>query len=308
MTDPSESADAFARPSIVFNGVNDMTTTNVLHQRLVPALALLLAGSALSAPAAKPAATSYAQGTLQYGQRVYYPQGCVHNGNRAVCSFTFVNQGQPLTVNAGIGGSELTGISFVDNGHVPHAPDAAYFIDPFGSQRNQLFLNKNDTGLMTVEFKDVDPAVTSGEFHLRDQIVGRIGVSQPNYNAQPGAAAPAGTAQVAAAAPQMPQGQPAQAQIPQTTTAAPCVAGTSSCNAQTKVNAAQANVAGWAGLVNSFKTMVPSAPAAAPAPAPSQQVTQPQVQALQPQAPGLTPQQLQALQLQQAGQSQQPHQ
>jgi hypothetical protein len=276
-----------------------MTKTNVLHHRLVPGLALLLAGSAVSAPAPRPAA-SYAQGTLQYGQRVYYPQGCVHNGNRAVCSFTFVNQGQPLTVNAGIAGSELTGISFVDNGHVPHAPDAAYFIDPFGSQRNQLFLNKNDTGLMTVEFKDVDPAVISGEFHLRDQIIGRIAVSQPNYNAPPGAA-PAGTAQVAAAVPQAP---PPQAQIPQTTAATPCVPGTSACNAQAKVTAAQANVAGWAGLVNSFKTMVPNAPAQAPA----QQVAQPQAQALQPQAPGLTPQQQQALLQQQAGQPQQPHQ
>ena len=298
-----------------------MIRLDLSHHRVVPLLALLAAAASVSAPAARNSAQSYAAGTLQYGQRVYYPQGCVHNGNRAVCSFTFVNQGQAITVNAGIAGSELTGISFVDNGHVPHAPDAAYFIDPFGSQRNQLFLNKNDTGLMTVEFKDVDPAVTSGEFHLRDQIIGRIAVAQPNYS--PPGAAPAAGAQVAGAAPQAPM-QPlqpqAQPQIPQT--AAPCVPGTSACNAQAKVTAAQANVAGWAGLVNSFKSMGPGAPApvqqVAPAPQPPAPALQPQAQAApaqvaqapqpQTQMPGLTPQQQQALQRQQAGQQQQPHQ
>jgi len=301
-----------------------MIKIDLSHRRVVPVLALLAAASAVSAPAARNSGQTYAAGTLQYGQRVYYPQGCVHNGNRAVCSFTFVNQGQAITVNAGIAGSELTGISFVDNGHVPHAPDSAYFIDPFGSQRNQLFLNKNDTGLMTVEFKDVDPAVTSGEFHLRDQIIGRIAVGQPNYSAPAGGAQVAG-AQVAGTAPQAPisQLQPQVQPLNPQSAAPSCVPGTSACNAQAKVTAAQANVAGWAGLVNSFKTMVPSAPAPVQqvAPAPQPQVPQPQAQAqvAQPQAaqaqapqaqapmPGLTPQQQQALQRQQAGQ-QQPHQ
>src|SRR5271168_461740 len=113
------------------NGAHNMIKIDLSHHCVVPILALLAAASAVSAPAARNSGQTYAAGTLQYGQRVYYPQGCVHNGNHAVCSFTFVNQGQPLTVNAGIGGSELTGISFVDNGHVPHGADAAYFIDPF---------------------------------------------------------------------------------------------------------------------------------------------------------------------------------
>jgi hypothetical protein len=287
-----------------------MIRIDLSHHRVVPLLALLAAASAVSAPAARNGAQTYGAGTLQYFQRVYYPQGCVHNGNHAVCSFTFVNQGQPLTVNAGIPGSELTGISFVDNGHVPHGADAAYFIDPFGSQRNQLFLNKNDTGLMTVEFKDVDPAVTSGEFHLRDQIIGRIAVAQPGTGA-PAVGAQAAGVQVAGTAPQVPMQQLQPQAAPS------CVPGTSACNAQAKVTAAQANVAGWAGLVNSFKGMVPGAPApvqqAAPAPQPQAQVLQPQAQAVQPQAPqpqaqmpGLTPQQQQALQRQQAGQ--QPNQ
>jgi hypothetical protein len=119
-------------------------------------------------------------GTLASGQGQYFPQGCVHNGNHAVCSFVLVNTGQLITLNAGYA---LYGVQFVDSGHVPHAADSAYFLDQWGSRQPQLVLQHNDRALLAVEFANVDPAVTVGEFHLASQIVAGIGVAQPVYNA-----------------------------------------------------------------------------------------------------------------------------
>jgi hypothetical protein len=119
-------------------------------------------------------------GTLESGERQYFPQGCVHNGNHAVCSFVLVNQGQLVTLNAG---AAMYGVQFVDSGHVPHGPDSAYFLDQWGSRQPQLVLQHNDRALLALEFASVDPAVTMGEFHLANQIVGGIGVAQPVYNA-----------------------------------------------------------------------------------------------------------------------------
>lgn len=289
-----------------------MTTIDRFHRRL-PASALLLI-AAIAAPALA------AQGTLQYGKRVYYSTGCVHNGNRAVCSFLFINQGVAATLNAGIAGSELTGIQFVDNAHVPHRADAAYFLDQFGTQQNQLFLNHNDKGMMTVEFATVDPAVSFGEFHLRDQVVAGIQVTQPNYNAPGGGAPnggvqPAGTTQFAAAVPQAQQ----QPQMPQTAaTQQPCIAqngNTAICNAQNKMANGTTQVTQTASAIGQMTGALKGifgggqpAPAAqqAPQPQPVQQLPQqpqqiqqlPQQQAPPPQQ-SLTPQQLQQLQLQQ---------
>ncbi len=124
-------------------------------------------------------------GYLQYGTRNYYPQGCVHNGNHAICTFTFVNQGNMATINATPGG-ELWGAQFVDNGHVPHSFDSFYFVDQFGTHQNQLIVQPGNQGTLVLEFAQVDPAVTSGEYHLQNQILGGVQFGQPVNNPQIG--------------------------------------------------------------------------------------------------------------------------
>lgn len=126
-------------------------------------------------------------GTLSWATRVYSSSGCVHNGNRAVCTFTFVNQGNAATILAG-GHGELSGIQLVDDAHVPHPWDAAYFMDKYGAQQRKLVLQPGDTGTYVVGFSNVDPHVAAAEFHLRDQIVGGITVGAAGSNPESSAA------------------------------------------------------------------------------------------------------------------------
>jgi hypothetical protein len=134
-------------------------------------------------------------GALAWGPRVYSSTGCTHNGNSAVCTFTFVNQGNESTVVAG-GAGELSGIQLVDDAHVPHRWASAHFLDKYGTQQPRLLLQPGDTGTYVVTFGDVNPQVSSAEFHLRGQIVGGItfGGAQSATAGSPGAASPAPSA------------------------------------------------------------------------------------------------------------------
>ena len=145
---------------------------------------LLAAGSGARADA-PPAATF---GTLEYGPNLYYPQGCQHNGSTLVCTFAFVHQAETQTVRAGGGGSQLTGLQFIDDAHVPHKPNNAYFVDRYGARQHVLTLNRADQGTMMVEFPLVDARVTSGQLQLGTQVLAGIPVTAP------GAAAPAAAA------------------------------------------------------------------------------------------------------------------
>jgi len=129
-------------------------------------------------------------GTLSFGNRVYSAAGCAHNGNRVQCTFTFVNQGNDATLRAGNGG-ELAGVQLVDDAHVPHRWDGAYFVDKYGAQQPSLFVQKGDTGTYLVDFVNVDPRVTSAEFHLRTQVIGGVSVNPAGWT--PGQAAASGT-------------------------------------------------------------------------------------------------------------------
>ena len=122
---------------------------------------LLAAGSGARADALSAPAASF--GTLEYGANIYYPQGCQHNGSTVVCTFAFVHQAETQTVRAGGGGSQLTGIQFIDDAHVPHRPNNAYFVDRYGARQHVLTLNRADQGTMMVEFPLVDARVTSAQ-------------------------------------------------------------------------------------------------------------------------------------------------
>jgi hypothetical protein len=135
-------------------------------------------------------------GTLAWGTRVYTSTGCVHNGNSAVCTFTFVNQGNEATLAAG---AELAGIQFVDDAHVPHHWSGAHFMDKYGEQQARLIVQPGDTGTYVVVFPNVNPKVASAEFHLREQIVGGITVGATGGNTGTSALS---TAKTAPAAPQ----------------------------------------------------------------------------------------------------------
>ncbi len=135
------------------------------------------ASSALPATKSKgtTAATPVGTGTLAWATRVYTSTGCVHNGNSAVCTFTFVNQGNQATLVA-FNGGEMAGIQMVDDAHVPHRWTSAYFMDKYGEQQKRLIMQPGDTGTYMIVFANVDPQVSSAEFHLRTQIVGGITV------------------------------------------------------------------------------------------------------------------------------------
>jgi hypothetical protein len=107
---------------------------------------------------------------------VYSPAGCVHNGNKAVCTFVLANQGNAVTLQAPW---QMNILQFVDDAHVPHLADSAYFVDSYGTRQEQLFVNKGESGTLIREFPNVDEHVASGEFHLRDQVVGGIPVGAP---------------------------------------------------------------------------------------------------------------------------------
>jgi hypothetical protein len=125
------------------------------------------------------------RGTLTQGNVIFTPVGCVHNGTKAVCTFTFVNQGKPGNM---VGNFILPTAQFVDDAHVPHRSDARYFLDKYGTRQPKLYANSGDTGTFVAEYVNVDARVATGEFHMRDQTVGGITVSQPITAPSQGAA------------------------------------------------------------------------------------------------------------------------
>ena len=175
----------------------------------VTAGGLLASGSGARADTLPAPAASF--GTLEYGTNLYYPQGCQHNGSTVVCTFAFVHQAETQTVRAGGGGSQLTGIQFIDDAHVPHKANNAYFVDRYGARQHVLTLNRADQGTMMVEFPLIDARVTSAQLQLGTQVLAGIPVtapgaaaaaSAPNPAPAPtGAAAPLRTAAATATAP-----------------------------------------------------------------------------------------------------------
>ncbi len=158
--------------------------------------------AATGASAATPPATvskatgsgSVGSGTLAWQTRVYRSTGCVHNGNSAICTFTFANQGNEATL---VAGSEMAGIQLVDDAHVPHHADSAHFLDKYGTQQPRLLVQPGDSGTYVITFPDVNSQVTTGDFHLRQQIVGGVTFSNAASGATAaatGTSAPAKTA------------------------------------------------------------------------------------------------------------------
>src|SRR5580700_11085109 len=167
------------------------------HLALGGSLALL----ALTSGAALAEAPQASLGTLEYGTDVYYPQSCAHNGSTVVCTFVFVHQAESATIRAGGGGSQLTGIELVDDGHVPHNPNNAYFVDRYGARQHVLSVNRADQGTMMVEFPLVDTRVATGEFHLGTQVLTGIPVTAGGAGPAPGAPNALATGGAQAAAP-----------------------------------------------------------------------------------------------------------
>ena len=150
-------------------------------------IALLLAVTAgAQAPAANSANNAPSLGTLEYGTNLFYPQGCAHNGTTVVCTFVFVHQAETQNIAAGVAGSQLTGIQFVDDAHVPHNASAAYFVDRYGMRQHVLSVNRADQGTMMVEFPMVDSRVSTGEFHMATQVIGNIPVNPGGAGPAPG--------------------------------------------------------------------------------------------------------------------------
>lgn len=199
-----------------------------------------VAGADPGGQAAPPAPAAPSLGTLEYGPTLYYPQGCSHNGSTVVCTFVFVHQAETATIRAGGGGSQLTGIQFVDDGHVPHLPNNAYFVDRYGMRQHLLTVNRADQGTMMVEFPLVDPRVSAGELHLGTQVLGGIPVGQGGAQGSPGApnALAAGNGQQAQA-----PGGIRQAAAPQSNCNTPQMAKTAGCRLQTKTTGAQGDAA-----------------------------------------------------------------
>jgi len=155
------------------------TTPTVPAANTAAAKAATPTTPATGANAATPPATAskstgpgtVGSGTLAWQTRVYRSTGCVHNGNSAVCTFTFANQGNEATLTAG---SELAGIQLVDDAHVPHRADAAHFLDKYGTQQPRLLVQPGDSGTYVLTFPNVNSQVATGDFHLRQQIVGGV--------------------------------------------------------------------------------------------------------------------------------------
>ena len=225
--------------------------------RRIPGLLTLSLVTLAAAPAqSEPPAAQGAPpslGTLEYGPTLYYPQGCDHNGSTVVCTFVFVHQAESASIRAGGGGSQLTGIQFVDDAHVPHAPNNAYFVDRYGARQHLLTVNRGDQGTMMVEFPLVDPRVSSGELHLGTQVLGGIPVGQGGGGPAPGApntlaagntqaAAPAAASVRQAAATPQSAAAPANCNTPQ-------MANTSACRLTNKINNANTSLNNGANAV-----------------------------------------------------------
>src|SRR5215469_2325598 len=153
-----------------------METNSKWRPRGVCVSLLMLAASAGALAEQQQGATTQ-YGELNFGSRQYYPQGCTHNGNTAVCTFVFVQQAQTQPIHVGWGG-ELSGIQLVDDSHVPHNPSAAYFVDNYGARQNNMTVNRGDQGTMMVEFSQVDPAVQSGTFTIGQQVISGVPIIQ----------------------------------------------------------------------------------------------------------------------------------
>jgi len=125
----------------------------------------------VSPASASTAATAVGSGTLAWQTRLYTSTGCVHEGNSAVCTFTFANQGNAATL---VAGSEMAGIQLVDDAHVPHRAQSAHFLDKYGTQQPRLVVQPGDSGTYVLTFANVNSQVTSADFHLRQQIVGGV--------------------------------------------------------------------------------------------------------------------------------------
>jgi hypothetical protein len=52
-------------------------------------------------------------------------------------------------------------------------------MDKYGAQQRRLMVQPGDTGTYVVGFPNVNPKVSSAEFHLRDQMIGGISVGTP---------------------------------------------------------------------------------------------------------------------------------
>jgi hypothetical protein len=203
------------------------------HLALGGSLALL----ALTSGAALAEAPQASLGTLEYGTDVYYPQSCAHNGSTVVCTFVFVHQAESATIRAGGGGSQLTGIEFVDDGHVPHNPNNAYFVDRYGARQHVLTVSRADQGTMMVEFPLIDARVTTGEFHLGTQVLTGIPVGATGGGGAPGAANALATGGAQAGTQQTAQQQGAAQDGCNT----PQLANTQGCKLNAKIHQAQAN-------------------------------------------------------------------
>jgi hypothetical protein len=222
------------------------------HLALGGSLALLAFGSGAAVADAPPASL----GTLEYGTDVYYPQSCAHNGSTVVCTFVFVHQAETATIRAGGGGSQLTGIQFVDDGHVPHNPNNAYFVDRYGTRQHVLTVNRADQGTMMVEFPLIDTRVTAGEFHLGTQVLTGIPVGATAAGAAPGAANALATGSGTQAGAQQTAQQQAAAQNGCNT---PQLANTQGCKLNAKIHQAQANTTNAATSVTAPVTAVSDA-------------------------------------------------
>jgi len=85
------------------------------------------------------------------------------------------------TIKAGInwGGFELYGVQLVDDAHVPHAADKAYFLDRYGNRQNSMSVNTGEQGALVVEFPGVDPRVATAQFQRGESLAGPVAVSTP---------------------------------------------------------------------------------------------------------------------------------
>ncbi len=140
------------------------------------------AGAAPGNTASSGAAGSPAAGgTLTQGNVVFTPGSCVHNGAKAVCTFTFANQGNAGQMNT----AELAGAQFIDDAHVPHRADSRYYVDKYGTRQDAMFVNSGDSGTYVEEFSNVNSQVSTGEFHLGDQVVSGVSFGAPARTAAP---------------------------------------------------------------------------------------------------------------------------
>jgi hypothetical protein len=249
---------------------------------------------ATAAPPSKTQPMSYGAGTLSLAKGSYQfaPQGCVHNGNRAICNFYVTYTGALAgNVNAWAGyyAQWTMNVQLIDNLHVPHGPDTAYFIDATGAHQPVLFIQQGTQVWVAVEFPNVDASVTNGEFHMGKQIVGGVVIAQPNLQG-----APASTPQYAATGTPAPAVSPQPQPAPAAATSN-CVAGTPGysgaalCGAQDKMNVAK----GWKDLLSGFAPARPNPPPQVQSQPPQMQPPQAQMQPPQMQPPQMQPPQAQ---------------